>query len=441
MKALLISGSVIANIVLAASLVLRPSLAPPTVRDFITEHVRSSDAATTKRAAKTPAVVAKAKPLWTRLETDDLTGLIARLRNAGFPPSVIRGIVSALVTARYADKIRELDRPDPNTPFWRGNVVIAGVTEARFLERSRLYREQSKVLRELLGTEAWGNGDEVNVEQRRRYGNLSAAKIDQVQRIEDDYRDMTDTIRAAMRGIQLPEDREKLALLAKEKRSDLLAVMTPEELADYEMRTSRLTESLRSRLTAFDANEAEFKAIYALYREASDKVSAVGGFRGMDQKTREEVQAQMSEQAKAALGDARFNELIKSVDSEDQTLTRLTEQQNLPASMTDQVMALRTHTVDESRRIAEDSSLAPPDKRAALKTLADTTRTQLTGLLGADATQVYTRSAQWLQMIGSGLAVSIQPGLPLITTDETGGVTYMSTGSQVRSIPLQRPTP
>src|SRR5258707_692709 len=87
--------------------------------------------------------------------------------------------------------------------------------------------------------------DDVSATQRRQFGNLSRQKVDSVQRIEDDYSEMTSAIRAAMAGITLPEDRDKLALLAREKHADLAAVLTPGELADYELRSSPITSLLR----------------------------------------------------------------------------------------------------------------------------------------------------------------------------------------------------
>ena len=63
--------------------------------------------------------------------------------------------------------------------------------------------------------------------QKRLYRQIQATVEDLavIQRINDDYAEMTAQLRAAMQGITLPEDRAKLLLLEREKRADLAALV------------------------------------------------------------------------------------------------------------------------------------------------------------------------------------------------------------------------
>src|SRR5260221_6737104 len=55
-------------------------------------------------------------------------------------------------------------------------------------------------------------------------------------------------------------------LFRSERRADIAAMLTPEELADYDLRTSRITGRLRPAMTLLDAGEDEFRRIYQAWR-------------------------------------------------------------------------------------------------------------------------------------------------------------------------------
>ena len=220
LPALLLTGSLAVNLALFCALAWRPALAPPAFRDFFTRnfHAAVEPANVTPVNLRPPPPAEKPK-LWTAFTSDDLATLVARLRAAGFPPEIIREIVQAQVNARYDARIRALQDPDPNTPFWKlpSSMVAFGATSKTREEINQLQRERSKLVRDLLRDDFFATSD-VNAAQRRQFGNLPRNKLDAAQRIEDDYAEMTSAIRAAMKGVTLPEDREKLALLEREKR-------------------------------------------------------------------------------------------------------------------------------------------------------------------------------------------------------------------------------
>ncbi len=59
-------------------------------------------------------------------------------------------------------------------------------------------------------------------------------------------------------------DREKLALLNRERRADLERVLTPEELFEYDLRQGPTAMRLRSQLAAFQPTEEEYRAIFTV---------------------------------------------------------------------------------------------------------------------------------------------------------------------------------
>lgn len=415
-------GSLAANAALATLFVNRPALAPPALRAFFmpaktaepTAAEAKMEAARAERAATRAVAEARAQrsKLWRALHTEDLKTLAAQLRAAGFPTAVVRAIVDAQVEARFAPQIRELKRATEETPYWKPDPTMYSGNSEVFTKLSQIYRERAKVMREVLGQDAlaWGATDPTAA-QRRQFGDIAPAKIDLVQRINDDYAEMSAQVRTAMQGVTLPEDREKLALLEREKRADLAALLTPQELNDYEMRSSPVTSRLRSALSVMEASEAEFLAIYKIQQpfvdtlySSSNMVTTRSSF-----EQRRELTAQVNEQVKAALGEARFLEYQRATNYEYQGLHRMAQVENLPVTAVAQAFDVRASTAEASDKIMNDRSLTPEARTAALQTLAQSAHNQIISAVGPKVGNAYANNAQWLTYIKQGGAISIMP--------------------------------
>jgi hypothetical protein len=436
MKGLLICGSLFVNAALVAALVNRPTLAPPPMRDLFGAH--TAPAAEANASPKPAAAKQPAPKLWAQLDTTDLRLLKTRLQAAGFPPDIIRRMIVSLVDAQYVPRMRALMQPDPNMPFWKQRGFLT-LSDKRYVDVQQLQRERSKLVKDLTADLAAADKD-ISAAERRRFGDLSAAKIEMVQRIEDDYAEMGSSIRAGMNGIELKEDRDKFALLQKEKEADLASVLTPDELAEYKVRTSGVMDRLRNQLGGFDPSEQEYRAIYQAYDSIRNAVPHTGSFVTWDMEQREAAEQKLGNALKTALGDARYDQFLRTTSSDYQQLARLVQQQNLPADVADRVMTLRDATAQESVRIAQDPGISIPDKSVALKTLAANTRLQLQSLLPGDAGQDYVKRASWLSPLDHDMGVSITPRPEVIVQNDTGGT--MSFGnSSYKAVPPTRGHP
>ncbi|MSU49998.1 MAG: hypothetical protein EXS37_13085 [Opitutus sp.] len=370
-------------------------------------------------------------PLWSALDSENLIELVARLRAAGFPPNMVRAIVDAQIERRFSGRIRDLTRSFDQTPYWKPEASFFYGSSKVFEELNQIYRERSRALRELLGKDAlaYGGTDPSSV-QRRQYGNLTQAKIDLVQRVTDDYAEMTGQISTATQGIMLPEDREKLAFLEREKRADLAAMFTPEELADHAMRTSPATSRLRTALTVMDATEDEFRKLHQFHQPFSELLYPAGGFTVFTaelSEKRREAQNQINDQFRAAFGDRRLAEYQRATNTEFQQLYRLGQRDNVAYDTLVRAFDARGPAAEASLKISRDQALSYEQKRAALAELAQTTRTLLLSTLGPGAGPAYVESSRWLRQIEQGGAVSITPD---------GNLSYHSI-----SPPAKKPTP
>jgi hypothetical protein len=244
---------------------------------------------------------------------------------------------------------------------------------------------------------------------------------------------MIGAIRASMQGIVLPEDREKLALLAREKRADLAAVLTPEELADFELRSSPTTNVLRSRLGAFEPTEAEFRALFQAQQALNGKFP--GTFTSIDHEARMEAQKTFQDQLRTAFGGERYAAYVRETSGEYQQLNRIAQQANLSPETALQAFNVRDSVARESNRIFDDPALSADAKRASLQQLAQSARTQMLATLGPVAGPEYVRVAQsWLNNVERGSAVSFERATSLMVTNDFGTAGF--TGSpEYRRVP------
>ncbi|MEO7413233.1 MAG: hypothetical protein ABIZ81_07735 [Opitutaceae bacterium] len=373
---------------------------------------------------------------WTALNTGDLRVLAARLKAAGFPPAPVRAVLAAQINESFKARREQLLPKLEDRPFWQtdsrgGSLLSSTMMNPQYRTASReLSLEQSRLLKEILGPDTDASSAAQDEFQVRRFGNLPKDKIEALQRLDQDYNDMRMEVQQAARGITLPEDREKLAVLEREKRADLAQLLTPEEADEYLMRTSQSTSRLRQALTAFNASEEEFKAIYRVQAAFDEKYSpTLGGPTSVEQRNeRQAALAQTEEQFKAALGDTRYAELARASDREYQQLSALAKQAGVPDASAIAVVTMRENVLNESNRIFDDASLSGDQKRAAIQTLAQSARTQALSTLGADVGGKYLQTAErWLSSLERGSAVKM--------TNSISGGSSMST----RNVPVARP--
>jgi hypothetical protein len=437
LPALVLATSVAFNVALVATFATKPHLAPAAVRKYIPGTIESASAAEAaahakaaqaaeKRAARAET---KSASLWSRLQSEDLKTFAERLRAAGFPPATIRAIVDAELGHRFAPRLEELRRVMRETPYWRGDNPFYSGSNKLYESYSQINRERLRAVREVLGSDAYAFGTTDPTEaQRRQFGNLSPGKIEMVQRINDDYAEMISQVRASMQGITLPEDREKLALLEREKRADLAGILTPEELADYQMRSSNVTSRLRTALTIMDASEAEFRAIFQAHQAHAETLFPTAGsgvtYSSNDPANPRMVASrQIQEELTGTLGADRYAQFQRANDREFQMLYQLSRTDNLPYETVVRAYDTRSNASAASAKIMDDPALTPDAKRAALKDLAQQSRTQILSTLGQTAGPSYAKSAQWLNYLEQGRSFTVLP---------TGGISS-------RMVPTPRP--
>jgi hypothetical protein len=410
MKALpvVITLSLAANAALIALVLNTPSRGGSAAEEATA--AKRSAASGSAVAAKSPAESVDIKT-WSDLSAGDLSAQVARLRAAGFPPSVVRAMVAAQLGENYSARRKELMASRSSAPFWERNEPADPKVQAALRELSRDYTKQMK---DLLGSHPYDDDPAYAAYQRRQFGDLPADKVEQLVQVRRDYDELRSEIYAAARGgAMLPEDRAKLALLDKEQRADFAKMLTPQELENYELRSSNTANSMRYSLDAFGPNEAEFRAIYQLQRPFDEKYSTafmMGQPSEEQMKQRQEAQKELTAQIKAALGPERAAEYERATDYQFQQVNRIVSRLDLPKETAAQVWEVQKDIQQRAAALRSTPGLSPAARTEQLAALAQEATTKVGGALGPRGLEVYKQySGSWIQNL-QGRAGPGNPG-------------------------------
>ena len=401
---LLLVASLVANATFITTQVLRTSSAQAD-HDLRTQ---SSSSASTSAGAGIKRDATSRADIITALKADNIEALRDLLRDAGLPDETVRMIVGSAIWKRYSERMKALQpKPDPAKPWWKNDQQnwYGNMTREQRAEQRRLQREANDESIRVLGPNKDNNGWGW---QDPRLSFLPEAKRKDYQEIEQDYQDLIQEVQQDMQGFTLPSDAEKIRFLQEEKKRDLAAILTPAELADYELRLSPTAQQLRWKMTRFDGTEDEYRKIFSLQKafDSTQQTDAWGNPINQspdDWKKRQEGEKQLAAQIKESLGADRYAEYARAQNHEYQQLTAAAKRLSLPPETATQVYNLRNEVSTESQRIADNANLGIDQKKQALVDLAKKTRDQVRASLGSEAAEVYLKNGMnWLNSVEQG---------------------------------------
>lgn len=396
-SAVLLVLSLAANVSLGVVLVRRPA-----VRALFDSSSRTATAdapAANKPVASLGTTENIVTGSWTQLRTGDLADTVARLRAEGVPPRILRAIMGALVAERFAEQRRAILTAIAAKPWWRGNPWEAySDPEITSLQRKLAIASREELYR-LLGPEAPAN-DYDRAYAERKYGPLTPDQTEKFRRINRDYDDLMAEVRAQAKGIILPEDSEKLAYFESEKRKDVAALLTAEELFEFNLRSSPTAKRVRDQLAVFDPTEEEFRAIFKI-QQAIDEQFGDGRVQNLtaeERRLRRDLSNATGEQVRVVLSPERFAEYQLKTDPVYITTNQVIVSLSLPATATAQVVAVQKDITARMQAAVADRSLTGPQRNAQFAALAQQATQTLTTTLGAEGLDTYKQAGagNWL---------------------------------------------
>lgn len=335
---------------------------------------------------------------WSQLETSDYKEYIKRLRAVGCPEATIRDIILADLDNLYEPKLNKLRGIDPvavTEPYWlvsRPAPAPRPTPEAE-KEIKALLEERAALVMELLGISEKAIRSELDWYDdaaQGRYSFLSPEQTEKLMGLEkklDQLRQQAPSNPAGSVAAQMQEES-----IQKHMREKMAEFMSPQEIYEYELRTSKLTEVMQSQFRSIEVSEAEFRAIYEQRRKAEETPDG-SGLITPGILTPERLALRRKGEAAIAeiLGPERQVELTRSANpAYDQLIAAA------PFLGYDKVAALhaynlRTEAGKAAQAIVNNSTLSPEAKAGALQDISQATEKAVGQTLGERGLKYFKR--------------------------------------------------
>jgi hypothetical protein len=333
---------------------------------------------------------------WSSLASENPADLRDRLRAEGFPPATIRALVADQIRLQFASKRAALNARASQRPFWEPMTPDPKTAAAL----AQLTKEQNQALKDVLGSEALLNNTQATT-LRQQFPTWSDEKIAAVLQAQQTLNQKNqETLES---GLISSAD---LTSLRNQQHEEIAKLLTPQELEDYDLRTSTTANSLRSRLANFNPTEQEFRTLYQLQKAFDDQYQVLSlSALGPDQQSqtlrqRSEAQTQLTNQIKAALGDQRYAEYQRSSDSYYQETARLVARLELPSETANQVYAVQQDLQQRLRTVQTDRSLSFEERNTQLSALATEAQTKISATLGPRGFEAYKQyGGSWMNQL------------------------------------------
>ena len=341
-----------------------------------------------KTSSSTGKISEESRAIAAALQRPDLQSLRDELLAAGVPEDTVGFFVENLIVRRYRARIKAL-QPDTSDTWWKTPATFT--TQADTQKAEAIYLEMKEEMRRLRGPEPVNGRD---------YGFLPKEKREALQKLENDYRDLSQKLARESLEFRIDQDVDKAGFIDAERRRDLASLLTPAELYEYDLRTSSTAQRLRSRMTGMNASEDEYRAIFALQKSFDNRY-------GFD--APKEAEKQLNAQLKAALGQERYQDYILSNDQEYLALQAAAKRFDLPAGIPKKLFYLETGVPATAARIADDQTLTLEQKKQALVQLGKANRNKLYSLVGTETGNAILAGHRlnWIDSLESGFIPTI----------------------------------
>lgn len=386
-------------------------------------HSASTDAAsTTESTAAIPALNSSDLPgsfRWSQLEAADYKEYIARLRAFDVPEKVVRDIIIADVTKLFRPRFAALRPPKKpkSDKFWENrNWGYNGGREQPTKEQREqtraLRKEQTDLIKELLGTgvyEEMAKDSGYPDYTERMYGPLSKEDREKISTMQEKFQEEQSAFYAKVDGYIDQDSQAELTAIRKKFRAELATVLTPEQLEDYELRSSETSQRMKWELSSFDPDEKEFRAIHG-HKQALEELDAARN--NEDTPLTPEEQKELQKKRKAL--EASLAETLGTNRAAEYKLMDQYEYRNLldagvPKEAVFKIPDIKKEAEAAASKLRKDKTLTDEQRNAALNEIKNETTKVLTDLLGSRRANHYQQSGgYWLRNLAPQTPASFE---------------------------------
>jgi len=400
--------SVVANVVLAAVLLTTtisrkaPVEKAPAAAVTPATSASAPVQAVSAESATVASVAMDRQFDWRMVESEDYRKYIANLRSIGCPEETIRDIIIADVNKLYENRRKELAGPKKKYEFWKPGVMMGASFDPERMEKERaLNQEKRALLTELLGSAPDDKPDLLAGAASQLEAMFDFLPAEKRSKVFDLMQDMQGKMQKSMKGGA--PDTEDIRKAMKEAETAIAAVLSPEELLDYNLRFSMTANMMRMQLAGFEPTETEFLELFKKRKAYDDEYGVAGmgasNLKGEEKEKQITAEKKLNDEIKAELGEERYQEYKRAQDYAFQSMYRVAERENLGKDAAVKAYKMKKTAEDEARKLRSDNSLTPEQRTAALAAIRAETENGIRTVFGEKGYESYQNQAYWLKTI------------------------------------------
>jgi hypothetical protein len=341
---------------------------------------------------------------WRAVESEDYRKYIANLRSIGCPEDTIRDIIVADVNKLYESKRQLLAGPKKKFEFWKPGGMMMGLNpDPELAEKQRaLQKEKRALLVELLGSSYEEKPEMMSALTSQLEQMFDFLPTEKRSKVFDAMQDMQTKMQKAMKGGTPDPDDIRKAM--KESEAAIAAILTPEEMLDYNLHMSMTANMMRMQSAGYEPTEQEFLDVFKLRKAYDDDYGGMFGTGSMSKAEKEKAEAAkkvLNEEIKKTLGDTRYAEYERAQDYNYQTLYRIGDKNSVAHEDINKLYDIKKVAEEQAKTIRNDQSLTPEARTAALQGIRSETETIWHKTLGDKAFEAYQNQngSYWLKSI------------------------------------------
>ena len=348
---------------------------------------------------------------WSQAASENLKIYRDNLRAIGCPEPTLREIIHSEINERFGARRRSILAAFQNQ-FWDR------MRRGEFMDRRRrvqmegekllvdLSAERQKLIADVLGQDALTTEVERQsrrVEQERRLSWLSPEKREKLIELEEQHQqrlvEWAETLGLRVNGMPTQEDEDRLENWQQEFEESETQLLTPEELAELQLRESDVANWAAS-LPGFNPTEDEWRSLTQLRSQFEAPQNAPAGPDLTDEQRaaqQDEVQSNFVNSVQEALGSDRFAQYQLANDDQYQALRNVAQRYGLPDSVAAQGLNVQQTAQAAANQVRANSNLSPEDQQAALNAIQQETEQTLSQILGVKVLSTYKEyGGDWL---------------------------------------------
>lgn len=372
----------------------------------------------------------------TAFAADDLTALRDALRAGGADEATVRSVLEGVLRRRSRDQLAQLRIERARSAWWqvgRNSPAAFGEVSVNVLQ---------KPLLNLLGPDPLLLRD-----AESRYAFLPPEKRRKLAQIDLDYLEMHAQSARQVGYVATEAEASTEQLLVEERRKDLIAGLTPEERAEFDLRFGDGVGIMMftGRAKAFAPTEAEARAYIPVLLEMEAQLRklsrpALGERDDSYRIASDAIRDSTAQRLVETLGYDRAADFLWAGNDSYPDLQRAAHNARLPADTPRRVMDLAMDVARQATLIHANTTLTPEQRRAALLPLQESAHGRLDTILPPGARQdLPPDTFRWINELGNGRYVEYSPNLS--SSGVTVTFTITSTPPTRRRPPLTLPRP